>query len=908
MVSGEISLQNAIAYLADLDINCLLVVEEERLQGWLTTKDVVKLAAAGKAGDDCPLKMVMTQPPYVLNSEEAKDLSLVLNYLQKYRIPQLPVVDDKGKVWGLVTAQGIMPFCSQQIDYLEKLEIQVDQLLDAQTNQDYLLQEITDSVPGILYIYDLEKRCNIYANKNIFSYLGYTPQEIQQMGSNLFSIIIEPEDQPKVSAREEIISTTIHPDNQHWSLDYRVRHADGSCRWFSTHSKPFRRYPDGRIKQTIGVAQDVTDRKQIEIELQSNQHFLQTIAETIPGILYIYDLQANRNIYINSLASEILGYTKAQIDELGNNFIGQIIHPEDLATVHKQIMEQLATGAIAKSEYRLKNAQGEWRWILEHTTIFQASAEGVPQQILGIVIDINDRKLAEAALQNTNIELENRVAERTQELWQTNLHLAHEMNEKIKLADTLRQREEFSRAVFEQAAVGINIATVDGKLVRVNQKMCQMFGYTEAELLTMTWMDLTPPEFLTRGLEFTAKRHRGEIGDQQFEKQMVRKDGSRLWVAVSISLCKDPTTGATYDLAISKDISDRKQIELDLHKSEARFHRMVANIPGMVYQFRCDTEENYQCTYANHYVQELYEISPEELIRDMNQCVTLTHPEDLERLNHGILDSFNTLQPWYWLGRTITPSGKLKWIEGNARPEKQANGDVIWDGIIMDVTDRKAIEAQMQANLQEKELLLKEIHHRVKNNLQVISSLLTLQVQDISDSTILAMFQDSQTRIYAIALIHEQLYKTTQVEKINFAEYIDNLVSYLHQLHSSPQHSIQIQTNIAELLLNVETAIPCGLIISELVINALKYAFPQSFPGQLITIELQRLGNQQLALSIKDNGIGIPDDYNLAKIDTLGLRLVKMLTQQLEGEITLTCNPGTQFVIAFHELKYSQRV
>ncbi len=456
--------------------------------------------------------------------------------------------------------------------------------------------------------------------------------------------------------------------------------------------------------------------------------------------------------------------------------------------------------------------------------------------------------------------------------------------------------------------MGINISTFDGKLVKVNQKMCQMMGYTEAELLTMTWMDLTPPEFVTRGLEFTAKRHRGEIGDQQFEKQKIRKDGSRMWVNVSISLWKDPTTGITYDLAVTQDISDRKVIELALRNSEARFQRMIANIPGMVYQFRCDPQGNYQCTYANHYAQELYEITPMELMRDINQFMHLTHPEDLGSLNNSILVSFNTLQPWYWLGRTITPSGKLKWIEGNSRAEKQANGDVVWDGILMDVTDRRAIEAQLQANLQEKELLLKEIHHRVKNNLQVISSLLTLQSHNVTDSNILALFQDSQTRIYAIALIHEQLYKTTYFEQINFAEYIDNLVSYLSQLHSSSQNPIQIQTNIAELLLNVETAVPCGLIISELVINALKYAFPKSMPGQVITIELQRISDRQLSLSIKDNGIGIPDDCNLAEVNSLGLRLVQMLVQQLEGKITLTCNPGTQFVIVFHELKYSQRL
>lgn len=778
MVSADMGLQNAIAYLDALDIDCLLVIEAGQLQGWLTAQDVVKLAAQGRVGDDCALGLVMTQPPYILDSEEARDLALVLHYLQKYRVHQLPVVADNGEILGLVTAQGIMPLCSRQLDYLEQLELQTDQFInvqiDIQVEQNYLFQEITNSISGLIYIYDLEEQRNIYSNQYISTALGYSPLEIQQMGQNLFLQIIHPEDLPQILARAQATMTI--DDDRLCAMEYRIRHADGSWRWWYSRDRPFRYHPDGRVKQIIGFAQDITDRKQMELELKSSQHFLQTITETFPGILYIYDLQANRNVYVNSLAPEILGYTKAQIDELGNNLLGQIIHPEDLAIITPLIMEQLAQGAIAKSEYRLRNAQGEWRWALEHTTVFQASAEGVPQQILGIVIDIHDRKVAEAALRQMNIDLDQLVAERSQELWQTSINLAHEINEKVEIEAALRQSEEFFRAVFDQAAVGINIAAADGRLIKVNQKMCQMFGYTEAELLAMTWMDASAPEFVPR-VDYSAKRDRGETSSWSVEKQILCKDGSRRWVNTTISLLQDPLTNISYDLAITQDISDRK-----------------------------------------------------------------------------------------------------------------------------------AAEAQIQANLQEKELLLKEIRHRVKNNLQVISSLLTLQAQNIVDPAILALFQDSQTRIYAIALIHEQLYKTTQFEQINFAEYVVNLVSYLQQLHSSSHNSIQIQTNIKEILLNIETAIPCGLIINELVINALKYAFPQNIHGQLITIDLQQLSDRQLVLSVKDNGIGIPNNFDLAEINTLGLPLVKMLTQQLEGEITLTCNPGTQFIIVFSELQYSQRL
>ncbi len=648
--------------------------------------------------------------------------------------------------------------------------------LELQSSQ-HFLSSLIKAIPGIVYLQDLQEQRNIYLNDLGMDILGYTRSQIDELGSDFLEKIIHPEDIPKLNpstfiqelAKEAIVRS-----------EYRLKNAQGDWRWYLRQTTTFQHSPEGVPQQVLGIAIDIHDRKQIELELQSSQHFLQAITETIPGLVYIYDLQANRNVYINSLAPEILGYTKAQIDELGNNFLGQIINPEDLAIITPLVLEQLAQGTIAKSEYRLRNAQGEWRWALEHTTVFQASAEGVPQQILGIVIDIHDRKVIEAALREVNIELENRVTERTQELWRTNINLAEEINRKIKIEAALRQSEEFFRAIFEQAAVGINIANADGRLIRVNQKMCEMLGYTEAELLAMTWMDATDPEFVPRGLEYNAKRNRGEVGSQSIEKQAICKDGSQLWVNTTISLLQDPLTNLSYDLAITQDISDRK-----------------------------------------------------------------------------------------------------------------------------------AAEAQIIANLQEKELLLKEIHHRVKNNLQIISSLLTLQSQNLEDPAILALFQDSQTRIYAIALIHDQLYKTTQFDQINFAKYIENLVSHLHQLHSYSLDSIQIQTNIADLFLNIETAIPCGLIINELVINALKYAFPESINSidKQIIIELQQLSDQKLSLSIKDNGIGILNDHHkLETTDTLGLRLVKILTQQLEGEITLTCNSGTEFAIIFKELKYPQRI
>lgn len=206
-------------------------------------------------------------------------------------------------------------------------------------------------------------------------------------------------------------------------------------------------------------------------------------------------------------------------------------------------------------------------------------------------------------------------------------------------------------------------------------------------------------------------------------------------------------------------------------------------------------------------------------------------------------------------------------------------------------------EQRITASLKEKEVLLREIHHRVKNNMQIISSLLRLQAEKVKDKNVRESFQISQNRIRSMALIHEELYRSTDLAHINIYHYIHKLVPQLFSSYGISKKRIYLEIDIDNIPLNINQAIPCGLIINELVSNSLKHGFPNGRSG-MITIIMKKLKKSK-RLIIKDNGIGFPNDKKLNKYESLGLQIVRDLVRQLEGTITLNKKAGTEFIIRF---------
>jgi len=219
--------------------------------------------------------------------------------------------------------------------------------------------------------------------------------------------------------------------------------------------------------------------------------------------------------------------------------------------------------------------------------------------------------------------------------------------------------------------------------------------------------------------------------------------------------------------------------------------------------------------------------------------------------------------------------------------------------LLGEIAERKLVEEALNKSIKEKDVLLKEIHHRVKNNLQIVSSLLSLQSQYVNEPGSVELFKESQSRIISMALIHEKLYQTGDLTRINLSEYANELIGDLFRSYSVNTHLVKYQIESKNILLDINTAIPCGLIINELVTNSIKHAFPDNRSGE-IKIDIQ-CHDGNCILKIADNGVGFPDDLDINDVKTLGLQLVTSLTKQLDGTIKLDREGGTCFTIKFNE-------
>jgi PAS domain S-box-containing protein len=228
----------------------------------------------------------------------------------------------------------------------------------------------------------------------------------------------------------------------------------------------------------------------------------------------------------------------------------------------------------------------------------------------------------------------------------------------------------------------------------------------------------------------------------------------------------------------------------------------------------------------------------------------------------------------------------------------EAGGSKVFTVILRDITKQKAAAEKIRASLREKEVLLKEIHHRVKNNLQVISSLLSLQSRSIVDEETRKFFQESQHRVHSMALIHEQLYESGDLSRIDFASYIEQLVAYLFRSYGVSLSRVTLKTRIPELHFAVDIAVPCGLIVNELASNSLKYGFPDGRAGE-IQVTFKKGPGGCVTMLFQDNGVGFPKHVSLLNTRTLGLRLVRTLAQQLGGQAELKNRNGAQVKIEF---------
>jgi PAS domain S-box-containing protein len=254
------------------------------------------------------------------------------------------------------------------------------------------------------------------------------------------------------------------------------------------------------------------------------------------------------------------------------------------------------------------------------------------------------------------------------------------------------------------------------------------------------------------------------------------------------------------------------------------------------------------------------------------------------------------------------PDGRVLFYDTTKAPILSTDGRIIGlIGISRDITAQKENERALGSALDEKDVLLKEIHHRVKNNLQVISSLLSLQSRCLRHPEDAVLFQESQRRIRSMALVHERLYQSKSLSRIEFAAYAKRLVESLIASHHEGGRPVALEADLEEVFLDIQTAIPCGLIVNELIMNALKHAFPDGRPGT-IRLGLRLEADGRVELKVGDDGVGLPPGWDIESAGSMGMQIVTMLTGQIEGRLEISRAAGTQFRLSFKEIQYKQRL
>lgn len=378
-----------------------------------------------------------------------------------------------------------------------------------------------------------------------------------------------------------------------------------------------------------------------------------------------------------------------------------------------------------------------------------------------------------------------------------------------------------------------------------------------------------------------------ETGHWEGEMAHTTRDGRRIDVEAHKTAIQTGS-GVTLVLESLRDVTERKRAEAALRDSEARFRLALRNAPVSV------AAQDLDLRYIWAYNQRPG--GPGDIVGRLDSDI-LT-PEEAARVTAAkrrVLEEGIEMREQMWFDR---PGGRI-FLDVCWEPIRDAQGKVVGvASATVDLTSIKTAEEALQALLREKEVLLREVHHRVKNNMQVISSLVNLQSNGMKEPAIRDLLSGLRDQVRAMALVHERLYQSESLARIDFGQYVDALSHYLEKMHGQAVRGVRLSVDAEPVLLAVETAVPCGLILNELVTNAFKHAFHGRESGE-VRVRLRRDSNGSVCLVVSDNGVGLPAGLDWQEAPSLGLKLARLLAGQIHGRLELCACNGTAFQLTF---------
>jgi PAS domain S-box-containing protein len=591
--------------------------------------------------------------------------------------------------------------------------------------------------------------------------------------------------------------------------------------------------------------------KETEMALREKNALLQAIIQSAPVAVTMVNPNSDVMLW-NPMAETVFGYG---VQEVMNKPIHLLAH-EQQDKFQVFIQETLFDNPVNQVEICHKRKDGKFVDISLSTSLVE-DTNGNIVGVMGIIEDISERKKAEAKMLQ------------------------------------LQQRLEFLLSS-SPGAIHTSKASGNYSTTFISENVKELFGYEAWEYTTNNkfWIDHIHPNDKPQLIAELERIFAQE--EICLEYRFLDKSGRYRWVYDQAKLIRDERGNPSEIIGYWLEISDRKQAELEvIHNRDLR-EAIFNESTDAIFLVDGDTNQTIDC---NCYAVELFEASGKnELLGIEGQTLQRFRFNDQEQ--QGIAEALRLQSFWSGELEYVTRKGNFFW--GNLA-FKQINvaGQEMSLIRVSDISDRKKSIEQIRRSLEEKETLLKEIHHRVKNNLQIISSLLRMQSRRSLDEATLILFQESQNRVQSMALIHEHLYQASDLSQIDFGEYIRSLTDNLFRCYGVSQRTIIPKVETNALKLPLDTAIPCGLIINELVSNSLKYAFINQQHGE-ITIIIRQNCDNTLTLIVGDSGVGIAENFNWQNTNSLGLRIVHNLTRQIKGNISLECNASCSSGTTFH--------
>lgn len=600
------------------------------------------------------------------------------------------------------------------------------------------------------------------------------------------------------------------------------------------------------VQGIVVNARNVTERVEAEEKLRLSEEYFRALTENSSDVTIIADMDGTLK-YVSPALERIFGLNHVGTQPL------EFVHPEDLDRLMTSLLDEF-TGVKASTlvTARLRDVDGNWR-----TLEFLANNLLEHPAVHGIVVNARD------------------------------------VTERVEAEEKLRLSEEYFRALTEHSSDVTIITAMDGTIKYASPSLERVFGLTRENVVGKRPFEFIHPDDIEHLMTSMTEKRLGEEGSTSTTARARSVDGTwHILEFTSRNMLDHPAVQGV--VVNTRDVTERETIAAALRESEERYRLHFANVNDVIFAY--DTHLAMQSVSPS--VERHLGIRPEDCLGRSILELGVVAPEYLEKAAVETMRALSGEHIENTEFEFVAKDGRRLTVEISVNPIFRDNEVIAVVNVARDITERVRTEEQIKASLAEKEILLKEIHHRVKNNLQIIVSLLSLQAIGTDNPLMLAQFQDSQNRVRSMALIHERLYRSNDLAHIDFGTYLRDLAEYLLNSYTTRNANIDLVVEADDVRLDIDQAVPCGLMVNELISNALKHAFPDERAGS-VSVEMRIVNESYIQLVVGDNGVGFPEQVDYRTAASLGLQLVNSLARQLGGSIDVSKTPGTKFVIRF---------